>query len=194
VAELASCEHNDLLLVLGPNEDAMMTRTTREKWLTFFLWVSVIAWSLGFGGKLFELVVVIPSWAANPPESLSLMPYGPRYPFNPGDFFQPLGVVALVGCLGSLICGWYAPVRYKVLLWVPFGILLLTAVATPTLFWPLIRDLYRAGTGAAPHSEAAAQALVIKWLWYDWIRAALGIPAFGCAVQALRASDRALGA
>lgn len=172
----------------------MAAQSTRNTWLSVFLWINVIAWSIAFGGKLFELVVVIPSWAANPPESLSLMPYGPRYPFNPGDFFQPLGLVALVGCVGSLICGWHAPARYKILLWVPFAVLLVTAVATPTLFWPLITALYRAGTGTAPLSESAVQALVHKWLWYDWIRAALGIPALGCAVQALSMRHRALGA
>ncbi len=172
----------------------MVARITRDQWLMIFLWISVIAWSLGLGGKLFELVVVIPAWAANPPTSLALMPYGPQYPFNPGDFFLPLGLVTLIGCLGSVICAWHAPLRYKFLLWVPVGVLLLTAVATPTLFWPMIRELHGAGTGKTPLGDAAAQALVNKWLLYDWIRCALGIPAFGCSVQALSTRQRALGA
>ena len=172
----------------------MAASSTREKWLTPFLWISVIAWSVALGGKLFEFVVVMSSWAANPPESLTLMPYGPKYPFNPGDFFQPLGLVALVGCLGSLICGWYAPPRYKVLLWVPFAVLLLTALATPTMFWPIIRDLYRAGAGTAPLPEPALHALVSKWFWYDWIRTAAAVLAFACAVHALSTKHRALGA
>jgi hypothetical protein len=170
----------------------MAAQSTRGAWLTSFLWINVFAWSVAFGGKLFELMVVIPSWAADPPSSLSLMPYGPRYPFNPGDFYQPLGVVALVGCVGSLLCGWRTPANYKVLLWVPFAVLLVTAAVTPTLFWPMITALYRAGTGTAPLSDAAVDALLNKWLWYDWLRGALGVPALVCAVQALRMKDRAL--
>ncbi len=172
----------------------MPAQTTRSAWLSVFLWINLFAWGVAFGGKMFEFVVVIPSWAANPPSSLSLMPYGPRYPFNPGDFFQPLGALALVGCIGSLICGWRTPAGYKVLLWVPFAVFLIIAAVTPTLFWPMIRDLYRAGTGAAPLSESALHGLVHKWLWYDALRAAVELPALFCIVQSLIRKERAFGA
>lgn len=51
--------------------------------------------------------------------SLALIPYGPRYPMNPGDFFQPLSLPALVGILGALISGWKTPFKYRVWLWLP---------------------------------------------------------------------------
>jgi len=172
----------------------MAATSNRAKWLTPFLWISVIAWGVALGGKLFEFVVVMPSWAANPPESLTLMPYGPRYPFNPGDFFQPLGPVALVGCVGALYCGWHAPSRFKGLLWLQFAVLLLTAIATPTLFWPIITDLYRAGTGTAPLSGSTLHVLISKWYWYDGIRTAFGILAFACSMHALGTRSSALGA
>lgn len=47
-------------------------------------------------------------------------------------------------------------------------------VATPTLFWPVIRELYRAGTGKRPLSAGAARALCNEWLWYDRARTAFG--------------------
>ena len=171
----------------------MSLNSNRAEWLAAFLWISVIAWSVALGGKLFEIVVVMSSWASNPPESLALMPYGPRYPFNPGDFFQPLGLVALVGCVGSLYCGWYAPRQYRALLWVQAAVLLLTAVATPTLFWPIITDLYRAGTGTAPLPDVAVHALVTKWYWYDGIRTVLGVLALVCSLHALSTRYRVLG-
>ena len=170
---------------------ALSTKPMLRGWLTLFLWLSVFAWALGLGGKLFEFVVVIPSWAFDPPTSLTLMPYGPRYPHNPGDFFQPLGLLALVGSAGSLVCAWRAPRPYKTLLWIPFAALLVTTVATPLLFWPMIRDLYRAGTGAAPLDAIAAHALVSRWIWLDGIRTAIGVPAFVCSVQALCDRQRA---
>ena len=65
----------------------------RVRLMQFFLWVSVIGWGIGFGAKLFDLIIVAGAWGASPPTSLALMPYGPRYPMNPGDFFQPLSVL-----------------------------------------------------------------------------------------------------
>lgn len=161
------------------------------RWLTIALWLTVISWSLGLGGKLFEFVVVISAWGARPPESLSLMPYGPRYPHNPGDYFQPLGILALLGSVGALIAGRCTRPGYRVLLWLPFVALLLTAVATPTLFWPMIRALYRAGTGTEPLAEAAARALVHRWILFDLARTMLGVVAFGASVQALATRHRA---
>jgi len=65
----------------------------RFRLMRFFLWMSVLGWGLGLGGKLFDLLVVAGAWSASPPASLALLPYGPRYPMNPGDFFQPLSIV-----------------------------------------------------------------------------------------------------
>ena len=41
--------------------------------------MSVLAWGLLVGGKLFDLRVLVGAWSAAPPESLSLLPYGPRW-------------------------------------------------------------------------------------------------------------------
>jgi hypothetical protein len=163
----------------------------RGRWLLACLWISVTAWGLGLGGKLFEFVVVISAWAANPPASLALLPYGPRYPLNPGDFFQPLSALLVIGTVGSLIAGWPTTRNYKIWLWLPFVALLIIWAATPTLFWPMIRDLYGASTGKRRLAEAAVQALVNKWLWYDWIRTFFIALGFVCALHALSTHHRA---
>src|SRR5262245_33836025 len=89
----------------------------RARWLTAFLLLSCAAWGIGLGAKLFELQVVIAASAAKPPESLSLLPYGPKYPSNPGDFFQPLSVLLVVGLVGRFIAGWRTPPKFKRWLW-----------------------------------------------------------------------------
>jgi hypothetical protein len=159
-------------------------------WLATCLWVSVVSWGVGLGAKLFELVVVIGAWAATPPASLALMPYGPSYPRNPGDFFQPLSVATLAGTVGALAAGWRTPADYRLWLWMPLVSLLVIWAATPTLFWPLIAELYAAGTGARLLSPAEADALVTRWLVLDWLRAALIAVGFVCAVQALSVRPR----
>lgn len=163
----------------------------RTRWLVIFLWISVFAWGVGLGAKLFELVVLIPAWAANPPASLSLLPYGPRWPHNPGDFFQPLGALLVIGTLGSLISGWSSSRSYKAWLWAPLISILLIWLAAPALFWPMIRDLYGASTGSRPLSEAAAQSLATQWIVCDWIRTAFVGVGFVCAVRAISTIQRA---
>ncbi len=58
----------------------------------------------------------------------------------------------------------------------------------------MIRDLYYASTGKQPLTEAAARALVQRWLWYDWIRTFFIAAGFASALQALSAHHRTTGA
>ena len=176
-------------------EEVVVTgQAPQYRWLVVFLWVSVAAWGIGLGAKLFEFTVVISAWAADPPASLSLMPYGPRYPNDPGDFFLPLSILLLIGTVGALVCGRTALRSYKLWLWVPLASLLVIWLATPTLFWPMIRDLYYAGTGTQPLDVSAAQSLVNRWLVLDWLRTALIAVGLGSSIQAVGSSHRAYGA
>lgn len=47
---------------------------TKQRLMHAFLWVSVTAWGIGLGAKLFDLLVVAGSWGASPPESFSRLP------------------------------------------------------------------------------------------------------------------------
>jgi len=168
--------------------------SARSRWLFVFLSISVAAWGIGFGAKLFELVVLIPAWAADPPASLSLLPYGPRWPSNPGDFFQPLSALLVVGTVGSLISSRKATRAYRYWLWGAVASLVVIWAATPTLFWPMIRDLYAAGTGSRPLTGEAARSLASRWILYDWVRAAFIGLGFLCSVRTIGTRHEAFGA
>ena len=163
-------------------------------WLGLFLWMSTVAWGIGLGAKLFEFTVVISAWAVDPPASLSLMPYGPHHPYDPGDFFLPLSILLLIGTVGAIFCGRNAVHSYKVLLWIGLACLLFIWIATPTLFWPMISDLYYAGTGDRPLQVSEAQTLVNRWLVLDWMRTALITVGFFSAIQAISSKHRAFEA
>jgi hypothetical protein len=62
------------------------------------------------GRQIIRPIIVAGAWSAAPPTSFSLLPYGPRFPINPGDFFQPLSLLVVVGLLGALISGLEDPV------------------------------------------------------------------------------------
>jgi hypothetical protein len=83
----------------------------RARLTRMFLWISVLAWGFLTGAKLFDLRVLVGAWSASPPQSLSLLPYGSRYPVDTGQFFIPISVAVLLASFGALISGWKTPPR-----------------------------------------------------------------------------------
>lgn len=159
----------------------------RERWTRFFLWVCVLAWGILLGAKLFDLRVLVGAWSASPPESLGLLPYGPRYPVDTGEFFIPSSAALLLASLGALVSGWKTPPRYRILLLVSaamiFGVLIFTVLA----FWPRNAALW----AVAQHSPRAIQdparvlAMVREWVRYDWGRIAMATVGYLAALRAI---------
>ena len=172
----------------------MSAESSRQRWLLLSLWLAVSAWGIGLGAKLFELTVLIHAWAAIPPQSFSLLPYGPRWPNNPGDFFQPLSAVLVLACIGTLVAGWQTTTSFKRLLWVPLVILIVIWAATPTIFWPMIQELYWASTGKHPLDTQAATALANKWILYDWFRTIFIAAGFSASLYSMSKQSNAFSA
>jgi hypothetical protein len=161
--------------------------------LKVFLWLSVIASSMGLGAKAFDLMVLATAWGAAPPESLTLMPYGPRYTLDPGDFFIPISILLLVGYFGALISGWRNAGNYRVALVVPVIMIMIMAAITPTVFWPMIRELYGAGIGRGDADAAHLAAVVQRWFVLDILRTCLVAVSLTCHVyliNKLNGSDK----
>jgi hypothetical protein len=140
---------------------------------------------IGLGAKLFDLLVVAGAWGASPPESLSLMPYGMRFPIDPGEFFQPLSAITLVGILGALISGWKTSFEYRKWLLVPVISFILLWIFTPTVFWPMIGQLWDAGTGNIVMTGPELTALVSRWMLWDWMRVVVIAIAFMSSIKAI---------
>ena len=152
-----------------------------------FLWVSVLAWGILLGGKLFDLRVLVGAWSASPPESLNLLPYGPRFPVDTGDYFFPSSVALLVCSFGGLIAGWNTPWRFRVLLALPALMLLVTLIFTVLWFWPANGALWAVASGApnAIQDRGEVIRLVNQWVTYDWLRVADGAVGFVSSVRAI---------
>jgi hypothetical protein len=67
---------------------------------------------------------------------------------------QNISVYLVVGILGVLISGWKTRLEYRIWLWVPVVSFLMIWIFTPTVFWPMIPELYGAGTGKIVRSDA----------------------------------------
>jgi hypothetical protein len=151
------------------------------------LWVSVLAWGILLGGKLFDHVVLVGAWSASPPESLNMLPYGPRWPVDTGDYFFPSSVALLLCSLGIFVSGWRTPPGYRVLLFLPPIMLFVILVFTVLWFWPANRALWHVAQGApdAMRDTAAIVALVRRWVAYDAMRIAAGMLGLICCVRAI---------
>jgi hypothetical protein len=151
------------------------------------LWMSVIAWGVLLGGKLFDHVVLVGAWSADPPASLNLLPYGERYPVDTGDYFLPSSAALLACSLGLFVSGWRTPLPYRLCLFLPPAMLLLILVFTVLWFWPANAILWKVAQGAPGEildpSEAAA--LVRRWVAFDRVRIAAGLAAFLLCIRAI---------
>lgn len=153
------------------------------KALSIFLWVAVLGWAIALGAKLFDLVVVAGAWSASPPASFALLPYGRRYPIDPGDFFIPLSVLVAVGSVGALVAGWKSSVRLW--LWLSLIMFLVIWALTPTIFWPMIHQLYGTAIGRVTATEAESVQLAHRWLVWDWFRLVVIAIGFVASVRAM---------
>ncbi len=132
--------------------------------MRFFLWIAVLGWGIGLGAKLFDLIVIAGAWSAAPPASFALLPYGSRFPIDPGDFFQPLSAVMALGTVGALITGWRTPFQSRIWLWIAVIMFLIIWAVTPTVFWSMIHELYGTATGKIVASNADSARLARRWV------------------------------
>jgi len=137
--------------------------------------------------KLYDLVVIAGAWSASPPESLTLMPYGARFPVDPGQFFAPVSATVMLSALGALIAGWDTPWRYRE--WLAASALSILAVwlFTVIVFWHANGVLYaaasHAGSRLTDRAELVRQADL--WVAYDWCRIAMMAAGFLSALRAI---------
>jgi hypothetical protein len=160
----------------------MRMRLTRA-----LLWISVFAWGILLGSKLFDLRVLAGAWSASPPESLSLLPYGPHYPVDTGAYFFPISAPLLVFSLGALIAGWRTPPSYRVWLVLLALMMLAIFVFTVLWFWPRNHALWLVATGAPDAVRDRAQIITMarEWVTYDWLRVAMMVVGFVSAIRAI---------
>jgi hypothetical protein len=161
---------------------AWRTRLTRV-----LLWGSVLGWGILLGGKLFDLLVLVGAWSASPPASLNLLPYGPRFPVDTGEYFFPSSVALLVCSIGVMISGWKTPASYRVWLILPAVMLFVTLIFTVTWFWPRNAALWAVAQGApnAVQDPVEVVRMVHQWVSYDWLRVAVVTMGFVCSIRAI---------
>ena len=154
------------------------------------LWISVLAWGVLVGGKLFDLRMLVGAWSASPPESLNLLPYGPHFPVDTGEYFFPSSVALLLCSFAALITGWQTPWRYRIWLILPAIMMLAILIFTVSAFWPRNAALWAVAQGfpGAIQDPAEVAEMVRQWVSWDWIRVAMGFVGYASSVRAISVS------
>ena len=152
-----------------------------------FLWISVLAWGIGVGAKLFDLRVLAGAWSAMPPESLILLPYGPRFPVDPGQFSMLVSPTILIASVGALVTGWRTVSQYRLWLWCSAALIALVFLLTIVVMWPMNTALYAAAPDSpiGPGGRSDIAELAHRWVAYDWLRVTMMAAGFVCAVRAI---------
>ena len=148
-----------------------------------FCWLLVSSWAVTLGAKIFDLVVLGNAWGASPPSSFDLLPYGKAFPVDPGNFFQPLSILILLCAIGALAVGWKSQARAFLL--VSLASFVVIWIFTPTVFWPMITELWEIHRGRLLKSEAESVALVHRWFIWDSGRIAFIAVGFIYSIRAL---------
>jgi hypothetical protein len=115
----------------------------------------------------------------------NLYPYGKGWPIDPGNFFQPLSAFLLLAIVGALWSGWKTNRSYRLSLELSVGAFALIWLATPTLFWPIINEIYQLAHHRVAIADADGLALVRKWFLYDSIRIVVIAAGFFSAVRTI---------
>jgi len=144
------------------------------------LWISIIAWSLWFGGLIYETIVILPLWSDPLPQAVIEWNSRPLYMVNPTRFHVPIAVVTVLASILASIFGWKSSNRvYLVLSAVcAAGVLAFTIV----YFFPkndvIFRNQYIGLSGAEISLIASS------WVTANWGRVVVMAIGFLAALRA----------
>jgi hypothetical protein len=153
-----------------------------------FLWLFVIALGIELGGGLYETLVVMPLWAAAPPDSVTAYYQhnvaNPQFTLNAGGrfwmFATPLvGLAAIAALLSGLKT---RPEHRK---WRVAGTVLALIVVISTFAWfvPNIIKLFSEAVTRMSADEITS--LTNWWVRLNWVRAVVYAAGWLAALRAL---------
>jgi hypothetical protein len=151
---------------------------TREKTGRALLWFAVIWWGIWFGGQLFNGMMVVPYFSANPPASLQ--EWGRMRHHNDGDFFVIFNSIWIfIATLIAIVLVRGAARRWAV------ASASLALISFLFLLWmvPTISRLVTPGQGGQSAAEAAHH--LRMWTHANFARLLVELIGFICGLKAI---------
>lgn len=147
----------------------------------FLLWIAVIAWGFWLGGLIYEMVVIIPLWSGNLPNSVIEWNSRPDYRVNPTRFYLPIVVILILSSSLATVLNWKCRNRR---IWLILStICVITAfVFTLIYFFPKNDVLFRFQNSGLSGEEITA--IAHSWIQGNYIRVAIMILGLFAALKA----------
>jgi hypothetical protein len=146
------------------------------------LWFAVIWWGIWFGGQLFNALMVIPHFSADPPESLAA--WSAMRADYLADFlllFNPSWIALALG--GSLARGWRFYGRGRN--WAIGSLFAAVLSASMVVLW-MAPEIARLVNFQDPSvSLLQVQSALHRWTIVNWARLLIEFDGFVCALLAL---------
>ena len=145
------------------------------------LWIAVVAWSVWFGGLMYELFVITPLWSANLPSSAIEWNSRPNFLLIPTPFYAPVAVTTILSSLLGLIFNWKSNNR-RIWLILSTVSAILTLGFTLIYFFPKNEVLFHNQNLGLSGEEITA--IGNAWIRANWIRVGMMIVGFFAALKA----------
>lgn len=155
---------------------------TRELWVRILLWYNVLSLAIWAGGTLYQMLVIVPLWSADPPHSLQTFFKGTAITTTIPHFFGPVTQILRGVPLFVLVgLAWkYETIRP----WITAcgATFIIGLVMTRAYIYPMNDVLFwRAGEGLG---KDEARALVRAWIIADRVRFAIMTGGYVCLLRA----------
>jgi hypothetical protein len=135
------------------------------------LWYNVLSLSIWFGGTIYQMLVIVPLWNAEPPDSVRRFFTQTRYTETITNFFGPrTQVLRVVPLFLLLIVGWEFP-ELRLWLAIPSGAMAIGLAMTLAYIYPINAKLMANGGGNL--SGEAIISLTRRWIAADRLRCAI---------------------
>ena len=145
------------------------------------IWMTVIAWGFWLGGLMYEMIVIMPLWSANLPNSVVEWNSRPDFVMNPTRFYVPIVITLILSSLLATILAWKSSNKR---LWLILSTVCAITVFVFTLiyFFPKNEILFRNQNAGLSGEEITA--IANAWIRGNWIRVGMMIVGFFAALKA----------
>jgi Domain of unknown function (DUF1772) len=140
---------------------------TRDAVTLVLLWISVLSWSIWFGGTIYQMLVVVPMWSVRPPDSLLAFLKNTNYTRDVLKFFGPRWMPVRSLALLLPFLGWNLRTHR------PFFILAACCIAAAMVFtiayvYPINAALFSSAVAGRDPNEV--RTLAHHWIIADRLR------------------------
>ena len=144
------------------------------------LMLAIFASAVAVGGGIFEMSVLVPQWAKNPPASFATIQEGTGVPLQ--RFWIPVHIAITITLLLTVIVNWSRPTQSTLIL-AGIGCYVIMRAWSGFYFIPEMLAFQKIPLESASTAELTER--VIRWGKLTWLREPLDLGLFFCLLSAL---------